>query len=458
LNGKVTLFSNPASTTDRPLPPILLAEFGDTGGSKTKKTVCVYGHLDVQPASKDDGWDTDPFVLTEKYGKLFGRGSSDDKGPALAWLWTIEAYQKLGMQLPVNVKFIFEGMEEYGSDGMFEAIQILSKPSQFLNDVDFFCISDNYWLGKTKPCLTYGLRGLAYFELSVQCSTQDLHSGVLGGTVHEAMTDLIALLATLVNSFGIITIDGILDDVKPVTDDEINLYKDIEFDMEAYKESCKVKDVSDELLHKEKIDLLMSRWRYPSLSIHGIEGAFADKGAKTVIPAKVIGKFSIRLVPEQEPKRIEELVKMHVQKEFEKLKSPNKIEVKMIHGAKAWLSEIKHPNYEAAARAIESVYGSPPDYTREGGSIPITSALEDATQMSVLLLPVGADDDMAHSQNEKFNVLNLLNAIKVFGMYLEEIGILDGPKPSSCRCEPLTEEELMIPGAFLRGFKCKCEI
>lgn len=130
----------------------------------------------------------------------------------------------------------------------------------------------------------------------------------------------------------------------------------------------------------------------------------------------------------------------------------------MIHGAKAWLSEIKHPNYEAAARAIESVYGSPPDYTREGGSIPITSALEDATQMSVLLLPVGADDDMAHSQNEKFNVFNLLNAIKVFGMYLEEIGSLDGPKPSSCRCEPLTEEELMIPGAFLRGFKCKCEI
>ena len=209
--------------------------------------------------------------------------------------------------------------QEYGSDGMFEAIQILSKPSQFLNDVDFFCISDNYWLGKTKPCLTYGLRGLAYFELSVQCSTQDLHSGVLGGTVHEAMTDLIALLATLVNSFGIITIDGILDDVKPVTDNEIHLYKDIEFDMEAYKESCKVKDVSDELLHKEKIDLLMSRWRYPSLSIHGIEGAFADKGAKTVIPAKVIGKFSIRLVPEQEPKRIEELVKMHVQKEFEKV-------------------------------------------------------------------------------------------------------------------------------------------
>lgn len=204
---------------------------------------------------------------------------------------------------------------------MFEAIQTLAKPGEFLNDVDFFCISDNYWLGKSKPCITYGLRGLAYFEVSVQCSTQDLHSGVLGGTVHESMTDLIALLNTLVDSStGQITIHGILDDVKPVTDREIDLYKDIEFDMEAYKDSCKVNGVSDELLHKDKINLLMSRWRNPSLSIHGIEGAFADKGAKTVIPAKVVGKFSLRLVPDQKPERIEKLVKDHLLTEFAKVR------------------------------------------------------------------------------------------------------------------------------------------
>lgn len=203
---------------------------------------------------------------------------------------------------------------------MFEAIVALAKPKQFLNDVDFFCISDNYWLGKTKPCLTYGLRGMAYFEVAVQCSTQDLHSGVLGGTVHEAMTDLIALLNTLVDSStGKITIHGILDDVKSISDEEINLYKDIEFDLEEYKESCKVKGVSDKLLHKNKVDLLMSRWRYPSLSIHGIEGAFSDKGAKTVIPAKVVGKFSIRLVPDQKPEVIENIVKMHLHSEFDKV-------------------------------------------------------------------------------------------------------------------------------------------
>ena len=141
-----------------------------------------------------------------------------------------------------------------------------------------------------------------------------------------------------------------------------------------------------------------------------------------------------------------------------KINSPNTLSVESVHGAKAWLSSISHPNYQAASNAIESVYGMKPDFTREGGSIPITSAFEDSTQMNVLLLPVGACDDMAYSQNEKFNCLNLVNAIKVLGIYLHELGRIKGSKPSLCRCEPLTEEELMIPGAFLKGFKCKCEI
>jgi len=175
------------------------------------------------------------------------------------------------------------------------------------------------------------------------------------------------------------------------------------------------------------------------LSLHGIEGAFSDSGPKTVIPASVIGKFSLRIVPDQRPKCIAQLVTAHLEKEFAKvssycssrlvhewhlslsylcpislqLGSPNKLTVEMILGGKPWLSDPKHPNFEAAARAIETVHGQTPDYTREGGSIPITSALEDATGMNVLLLPAGACDDMAHSQNEKYNISNLVNAIKV---------------------------------------------
>jgi nonspecific dipeptidase len=364
------------------------------------------------------------------------------------------------MELPINIKILFEGMEEFGSEGLFEFIHDAAKPGEFLDDVDFFCISDNYWISETKPCLTYGLRGLAYFEISVEGSSRDLHSGGLGGTVYEPITDLIKIMSTLVDTDGKILVDGVLDSVKDVTPEEEALYDNLTFDVEAYKSDSGVKGISDKLLHEDKKSLLMYRWRYPTLSLHGIEGAFSGKGAKTVIPAKVIGKFSMRLVPDQDPKEIEKLVQLYVSKQFTKLNSPNKMTVKMVHGSGAWLSDPKHPNFAAAARAIEKVYGSGPDYTREGGSIPITSALENATGMNVLLLPIGACDDGAHSQNEKYNVRNLVNGVKVLGTYLHELGKIEGPKPSKCKCLPLTEEELMVPGAFafMRGFGCKCEM
>ena len=147
LGGECRLIDNPVGTTERPLPPILLGNFPV---DPKKKTVCVYGHLDVQPAAKDDGWDTDPFVMTEKDGKLYGRGTTDDKGPALSWLWVIQSHKELGVELPVNLKILYEGMEESGSEGLFETIREEAKPGKFLDDVDFFCISDNYWLGKRK--------------------------------------------------------------------------------------------------------------------------------------------------------------------------------------------------------------------------------------------------------------------------------------------------------------------
>jgi cytosolic nonspecific dipeptidase len=168
--------------------------------------------------------------------------------------------------------------------------------------------------------LTYGLRGLAYFAVSVQCSEQDLHSGVLGGTMHEGMTDLLHLMASLVDPrTGRILIDGLMDDVRPVTEEEEALYDAIEFSLDEYKEESKVHTVSDQLRHPNKKSLLMHRWRFPSLSLHGIEGAFDGCGAKTVIPAKVIGKFSIRLVPDQDPKRVEKLVQDHLQRAFKEV-------------------------------------------------------------------------------------------------------------------------------------------
>lgn len=167
--------------------------------------------MDVQAALKEDGWETDPFVLTEKDGKLYGRGASDDKGPVLCWIHAIEAYQKLNMELPVNLKFVFEGMEESESEGLDELL--CSVKDDFLANVDYVCISDSYWLGKTRPCLNYGLRGLAYFTAEVECAQKDLHSGIYGGTVHEAMVDLCWLLSILVDKDTNILIPGIEKDV-----------------------------------------------------------------------------------------------------------------------------------------------------------------------------------------------------------------------------------------------------
>lgn len=138
--------------------------------------------MDVQPALVQDGWDTDPFVLTEKDGKLYGRGSTDDKGPVMCWIHAIEGFKALDIPLPVNLKFVFEGMEESGSEGLDDLL--MARKNDFLSGVDYVCISDNYWLGTEKPCITYGLRGLCYFGVEVQCAAKDLHSGVYGGAVY----------------------------------------------------------------------------------------------------------------------------------------------------------------------------------------------------------------------------------------------------------------------------------
>jgi nonspecific dipeptidase len=398
------------------LPPAL---FGTLGTDAKKPTVLVYGHLDVQPALLEDGWNSQPFVLTENSGKLYGRGSSDDKGPVLCWLHAVEAYQTLGIDIPVNIKFIFEGMEESGSVGLDELV--FSEKHKFLSNVDYVCISDNYWLGTKKPCITYGLRGVCYFFIEVECACKDLHSGVFGGTVHEAMTDLIYLLNTLVDKDGKIQVTGIYDEVAPLLSNEQDIYKKIDFSVKEYRNDIGC----NRLMHnEEKEKILMHRWRYPSLSIHGIEGAFAEPGAKTVIPGKVTGKFSIRIVPDQKPDQIQKYVVSYLEKKWKEYGSPNTMKAYMTDGGNPWTEDPSHPHYTAGLKATKHVYKVEPDFTREGGSIPVTLTFQQATGKNVILLPVGAGDDGAHSQNEKIDIRNYIEGTKLLGAYLYEVGQL----------------------------------
>jgi len=234
------------------------------------------------------------------------------------------------------------------------------------------------------------------------------------------MTDLFQIMSKLVDRNGKILVPGIYDTVDPVTDEELASYGPIDFDVEEYR-----KDIgTNALLKTDKAELLMNRWRNPTLSLHGIEGAYADPGAKTVIPRQVIGKFSLRLVPSQTPEQIEKNVTDYINKLHAESGSKNELSLSMGHGGRPWVADISDPNFRAGHAAIKQVFNVDPDYTREGGSIPVTLTFQEATGKNVMLLPMGMADDGAHSQNEKFNRANYIQGTKVLASYMSNLADL----------------------------------
>ncbi|EAW07092.1 M20 family dipeptidase [Aspergillus clavatus NRRL 1] len=393
------------------LPPVVTAQYPKHHDSE-KKTLLVYGHYDVQP--KGDGhWTHEAFDLTEDHGKLFGRGSTDDKGPVCGWLNAIEAYQKAGVELPVNLMMCFEGMEEQDSSGFSDFIQGSGK--DLFKNVDAICIADNYWLTTRKPCLTYGLRGIDYFTITISGPGKQLHSGIYGGTVHEPMTDLVILLSKLVDSRGNILIPGIAELVEVVTASEKELYQDIDYEMEDLYADIQSKTGA---IYDNKVDTLMHRMRYPSLTIHGISGADATPDLTTSIAPEVMGKFSIRTVPNLSSDQVTQLVTDFLDGEFKKLQSPNQYQVKNVGSAPWWRTDPDDANFTAAGKATEQVYKQKPDLTREGGSIGVTLDLQNALQgKKIMLLPMGTSSDGAHGPDEKIDKENYIEGTKLFGAY-----------------------------------------
>jgi len=266
-----------------------------------------------------------------------------------------------------------------------------------------------------------------------------LHSGKFGGVVHEPLLDLVHVLASLADPQGHIRVLGVMELVAPLTEAERRLYEAIDFDLPSLQRVA----AAPRLLHPESAEsALMHMWRYPSLTVHGIEGAHAAAGAKTVIPSRVTGKFSIRLVPDMEPAQVEALVKEHCEKAFAAHGSCNTLRVWTEHGGMAFGGDPFDENYQAAARANRAVYGVEPDMVRSGGSIPVTLTMQE-TGRSVVLFPVGRADDGAHSQNEKIDCNQLLAGVKLLGTYLEEFSRAPGrtaaPTPAVEVCQAVGE-------------------
>ncbi|GKT67761.1 glutamate carboxypeptidase [Colletotrichum tofieldiae] len=382
--------------TNLELPPLVLGRYGQ---DPEKPTVLVYCHYDVQPASIEDGWTYEPFVMTvEESGRLCGRGTSDDKGPLIGWINMIEAFQKVDLDVPANLVFCFEGMEEHGSFGLREALE--DEADKYFSDVDVVCITDVVWVSDEQISIPQGLRGIIFYLVTITGAKQDAHSGGFGGQISEPMVDMVNIMSSLVDSNGKILIPGIYDNVQPVTDKERESYQKLNISQDSLYGGT-----GGRSLHDNQADALIARWKKPSLSLHRIENALPGAGAVTSIPAKLVGKFSIRTVPFMKAEEIDQIVRKHIQERFSSLGSKNDIEIEA-HPNDWFYEDASHWNYQAAIQATRNIWGVDPAMTCEGGSIPIALDFKKILKKNVLLLPVGRPTDGQHSTNEKLDKSN----------------------------------------------------
>jgi len=372
-----------------------------------RPTVLIYGHYDVQPVDPLELWESHPFEPDFRDGRVYARGASDDKGQVLVHFKAVEALKKVTGELPVNLVFLIEGEEEIGSPNLDEFIR--RRAAELACDV--VLISDTSMFAHGVPSICAGLRGLAYFEIQVQGPKGDLHSGSFGGPVQNPATALVAMLASMRDSDGRITIPGFYDDVTPLTERERSEWAELPFDVEAFK-----KDLHVEALGGEKgftpLELL---WGRPTLEINGLLSGFTGEGAKTVLPAKAMAKVSMRLVPNQNPERIEKIFQDYLCKIAPR---SVKVQVKSLHGGKPWVASLDHPALVAAAEAIEKGFGKRPLFQREGGSIPIVATFSEMLGVPSVLMGFGLPDENAHAPNEWFDLGNFHGGIRSSALFL----------------------------------------
>jgi acetylornithine deacetylase/succinyl-diaminopimelate desuccinylase-like protein len=377
--------------------PIVVAESPPVPG---KPIALVYGHYDVQPPDPLAEWTTPPFEPSIRHGNIYARGATDDKGQMLTHVKSVEAWIKSGQKLPLQVKFLIEGEEEVGSANLEPYVA----ENRDRLACDCVVISDCGQFGPGVPAITYGLRGIAYYELKLRGPRQDLHSGTFGGGVTNPAGALVAMLAALKDADGRILVPGFYDDVVPLTDKERQQFLDLPFDEAEFMRQLVVDATWGEAGHTN----LERRWARPTCDINGLTSGYQGEGAKTVLPARASAKFSFRLVPNQDPAKISIALK-----QFLEARVPPGIRMELIdfHGAPGVVVPLESPYIGAAAKAIAAGFGRAPVYIREGGSIPIVNTFARELDADVLLLGWGQNDDNTHSPNEKFSLADYQRGI-----------------------------------------------
>ncbi|MEN8194657.1 MAG: dipeptidase, partial [Bacteroidota bacterium] len=354
-------------------------------------------------------WKSPPFEPVIKSGKIWARGADDDKGQNFVHIKSVEAYLKTTGKLPVNVKFLFEGEEEIGSESLGKFL----KQNKKMLKCDTVLISDTSMYGPGIPTINYGLRGLCYMEVELTGPDRDLHSGSFGGGIANPINELAKIISKLQNKDGKITIPGFYDDVKKLTPKERDNYKKLK-----YSDKALMKEFDVKALHGEKgystLERLSGR---PTLDCNGIVGGFIEEGAKTVLPSKASAKISMRLVPNQDPKKIAKLFTKYVKSIAPK---SVKVEIKDLHGGLPIVMSLDDKAIIAASKAVSKAFGGETVFTREGGSIPIVVELANQLKTPVVLMGFGLETDNIHSPNEHFDIKNFELGMLSSVYFLEE--------------------------------------
>jgi len=383
--------------------------YGEWLGAPGKPTVLIYGHYDVQPVDPIELWDNPPFDPVIKDGKIFARGATDDKGQMFIHIKSVEAFFKTEGSLPLNVKFIIEGEEEIGS----ESLETFINNNSDMLKCDAVLISDTALYDVGIPTLTYGLRGLAYFEVEVVGPNRDLHSGTFGGAVGNPINILASMIAKLHDKNGRVKISQFYNDVLKLTKKEKENFKALKF-----SDKKLAKELGVNALEGEKgFSSLERMWTRPTLDCNGIIGGFTGKGAKTVISSKASAKISMRLVPNQDPQKIAKLFIKYIKSITPK---SVKVNINNLHSAYPALTPLEDKATIAASNAMAKAFGKKTVFMREGGSVPIVSAFSKKLKAPVVLMGLGLNSENLHSPNEHFNLNHFLLGIISSAYFFKE--------------------------------------
>ncbi len=374
--------------------PVLLAT---TPRAKTgrKPHFVIYGHYDVQPAEPFNLWKSPPFEPRIEGRSLFARGASDNKGQHLAHLKAIQAYLKTGTELPCDLTFVVEGEEEVGS----LSLAAFLKQNRSALRCEAVVVSDTGMPAPGLPALTYALRGITALEVKLTGPNRDLHSGIFGGSVENPAMALCQVLAQLRDRKGRIAVPGLYDDVVPLSPYERKQLARLPYNERTYSRFLGV----PKLFGEHGFTAWEQRTSRPTLEINGLTSGYQGEGSKTIVPSTASAKITIRLVPDQDPREIAQLVR----KQILRLCPPSvRVEVRTGHSGQPYRFEPTSPLAQAALKALEAAFGRQPVLLREGGSIPIVTDFKRILGADTLLLGLALPDDNAHSPNEKFDLDN----------------------------------------------------